>query len=539
MAVDRQRLVRLKVVPQHPAHTDPVPVTVRGPLRDGPVGTRLAVFDYNRDRDVAFPPARPTVRNFKAPDDPTDLHFQQLNAYAIAERAIWLMENELGRTVSWGFDASRLIVLPHAGEMANAFYSKDTTSLQFYSYRVGGSVQHTCLAHDIVAHETGHALLDAVRGRFSESYHPETAALHEGFADLAAVFAALSHDSVRNLMLTAGGEFRARSAIARIGDEFHGPGLEGRGALRDLADPGEIDFDGVLEPHLLSLKLTRGAFGALQAFFDRNRAQGDDPEKSLKIAHRALQRMVVRGLDYLPPADGTFEDFARAILAADVSANPADGRGYRAALAKLFVDNKIGSSVENLLPPSASTRPWTHDGLPWPPRTAAEAYLFLDQHRTRLALHPKPELRDFVVRRFDVSRAPAPRPAAEPSDTDIDNVVFGYEYPIDIELTGDRFGSLQGLWLTLRGGGTLVFDGKARLRAHARKPVTRPRVKATKDFLAAVINGRLGAVHPAGHGPMRTLAQRRPYSVSVGDQRLRFGANQAAGCGRRMPEEER
>jgi hypothetical protein len=426
-------------------------------------------------------------------------------------------------------------MLPHAGEMANAFYSKDTSSLQFYSYRVGGTTQHTCLVHDIVAHETGHALLDAVRGRYTESFHPETAALHEGFADLAAVFAALGHSSIRSQLLTKGGEFRTRNAIARIAEGFHGPGLAGQGALRDLADPGDVDFTGVLEPHRLSLKLTRGTFSALQRFFEINRAAGDKPEQALKIAHRALQRMVVRGLDYLPPADATFADFARAVLAADGGANPDDGRGYRRALAEIFAA-ALDRQADDLLPRRQSSRPWSHEDIPWPPRTTGEAYLFLDQHRGRLELSPDAELRDFVVRRFDVTRAPPGR-QTQP-DGDVDNVILAYEFPIDVQLTGRRFGSLEGMWITLRGGGTLVFDGRARLRAHSRKPDRPWRAKAALDFLAAVVNGRLGAVHPAGHGPMRLLATRRPYSLAVAAEGIRFGANHAAGCGRRMPAGE-
>jgi hypothetical protein len=44
----------------------------------------------------------------------------------VASRAIELVELELGRSLGWGFEANRLLVLPHAGYMANAFYSDDT-----------------------------------------------------------------------------------------------------------------------------------------------------------------------------------------------------------------------------------------------------------------------------------------------------------------------------------------------------------------------------------------------------------------------------
>jgi len=40
------------------------------------------------------------------------------------------------------------------------------------------------LAHDIVAHETTHAILDGMQRRLSTASNPDVLALHEGFADM-------------------------------------------------------------------------------------------------------------------------------------------------------------------------------------------------------------------------------------------------------------------------------------------------------------------------------------------------------------------
>src|SRR4029079_3396011 len=167
-----------------------------------------------------------------------DPRFHQLNAYAIAERATSLVESELGRLLNWGFEASRLIVLPHASHLANAFYEEDTHSLQLYSFRQpDGTVYHTSLVHDIVAHETGHALLDAVRDRYTEGNHRETAAVHEAIGDMAAVFAAFSHEVVRaQFLASAGPTLRAPNLVAAIAEDFESS-VDGALALRDLARP--------------------------------------------------------------------------------------------------------------------------------------------------------------------------------------------------------------------------------------------------------------------------------------------------------------
>ena len=142
IAAMRERLslagdsLTIPVIPQHPRLTpEPVLVKVKAPVYAGPVGSNLAVFDYDRERDRVLPPAIP-AKSGAFPDYPIDdPRFHQLNAYAIAGRAIDLVEHELGRILTWGFEASPLIVLPHAGYLANAFYEEDTHSLQLYSFR--------------------------------------------------------------------------------------------------------------------------------------------------------------------------------------------------------------------------------------------------------------------------------------------------------------------------------------------------------------------------------------------------------------------
>ena len=55
--------VPLWVIPQHPVKTpDPVEVKVKAPLNAGPVGSNVAVFDYDRERDRIISPAIPTDR---------------------------------------------------------------------------------------------------------------------------------------------------------------------------------------------------------------------------------------------------------------------------------------------------------------------------------------------------------------------------------------------------------------------------------------------------------------------------------------------
>jgi hypothetical protein len=526
-------LITLHVIPQHPhlSH-DPVPVHVRAPLLAGPVGAYLAVMDYNRDLDRLLPAATPGPDGSFPNFDIDDPRFAQLNAYAIASRVMELVDRELGRGLAWGFDGNRLIVLPHAGSMANAFYSEETQSLQFFSFLdEEGGLYHTSLVHDIVAHETGHAVLDAVRDRYTEANHPDTAAIHEAIGDLTAVLAALSHDVVRaKLLAETPDDLHRANVVANIAEEFEAAGPRGRlTSLRSLTTPGQPPDPNRRseEPHDRSLQFSRAVWDGLARLHASNRSRGNEPEPALELARKAVQRMLLRALDYLPPADATFEDFAGAMLAADRVANEADQLGFRAEVAGAFEDWGLAPSADAPLDLGASEGRWPVPAT-WPRLSPTEAYLFLDANRQRLAIAPHPEYRDFVLRSFQVTSRP-------PEHEDVDEIIFVYEYPVDVQLPEPPFRPpLAGLWLTMWGGGTLVFDPEGHLRHHAQKPVTKDRVDAAIEFLASShSSGGVTPLEPTPDDEARRAVASTPYLAEIVADQVTFRSNPAVRCGSR------
>src|SRR5262245_10457944 len=120
---------------------------------------------------------------------------------------------------------------PHAMQQANAFYSPDAHGILFGYFRaeqnnlghnLPGQTVFTCLSHDIIVHETAHAILDGLRSHFMEQTNPDVAAFHEAFADLVALFRHFTH---REVLL---------DAIQRTGGRLYTPALKGD-AIADLA----------------------------------------------------------------------------------------------------------------------------------------------------------------------------------------------------------------------------------------------------------------------------------------------------------------
>lgn len=180
-------------------------------LAPGPTGYRVKVVDYNATERRAYA-ARQQYQDGETLLDPfapgenetlldpayqarviADPNFHAQNCYAVAMRTLGLFERALGRRVAWSSGGHQLHIAPHAFALANAFYSEPDRALMFgYFFAADGKPIFTALSHDVVAHETTHAVLDGLRTRYTEPSGPDQAAFHEGFADVVALLSIFS-----------------------------------------------------------------------------------------------------------------------------------------------------------------------------------------------------------------------------------------------------------------------------------------------------------------------------------------------------------
>ncbi len=138
----------------------------------------------------------------------------------------------------------RLRIYPHALREANAYYSPAKKALLFGYFpaparAVGAGPSRrtvfTCLSHDIIAHETTHALLDGMHRRFNEPSNPDVLAFHEAFADLVALFQHFSLPEVlRHQIAATRGDLDSQNLLGELAQQF-GQATGKRGALRERA----------------------------------------------------------------------------------------------------------------------------------------------------------------------------------------------------------------------------------------------------------------------------------------------------------------
>ena len=347
-------------------------------LEAGPRGPRFWVVDYDSTgRHLVAPAPDPWADAIAStPDDrlATDPAVRAQNVYVIAARTLAAFEHALGRRLGWGFSGHQLYLVPAAFAEANAFYDPDSSAILFGYFEPadtpGGPTVYCSLSHDVVAHETTHAILDGLRRRFEEPSLPDQAAFHEAFADIVAltsvfsmtetVLALVPGDPVSGMVdedrVTVGA--LARTALLGLAEQFGAAiRVHGGDALRRsvtlAADPGLLSQAAYQEPHARGEILVAAVANALLEIWTKRlvdvHAEGT-PLHRTRVAEEGsktagnLLTMCIRAIDYLPPVDLSFDDFATALLAADEEMVPDDRHGYRDTLRDAFHRYGIGDA---------------------------------------------------------------------------------------------------------------------------------------------------------------------------------------------------
>ncbi len=374
-------------------------VTIQLPWEDqlalGPVDDYLEVVDYDPASQAFYAPVYLNDEHLLAQDGlhPSEGNpqFHQQMVYAVARTTISHFERALGRRALWsphkvqGNENSNdefvehLRIYPHALREANAYYSPLKKALLFGYFpasttdpgeNMPGGMVFTCLSHDIVAHETTHALLDGLHRRFIEPTNVDVWALHEAVADIVALFQHFTHPKVlRHQIARTRGDLEKQNLLAELAYQF-GQAIGRYGALRsalgkvdpktkkwipEKPDPEKIHY--TTEPHARGAILVAAIFDAFLTIYKWRIADllriatggsGVLPpgelhpdlverlaQEAAKTARHILQ-MCIRALDYCPPVDVDFGDYLRALITADKDLVTDDRYNYRIAVIDAF-----------------------------------------------------------------------------------------------------------------------------------------------------------------------------------------------------------
>lgn len=227
----------------------------------------------------------------------------------------------------------------------NAFYTR--TGLEFFHRTVAGVEVFSAQSPEIVRHETGHAVLDALRPQLWNAAMHEADALHEAFGDISALLTALQMESLRVTVLTeTQGNLELSSRVSRVAEQLGWairqlkPDRADPDCLRNMSnsffyrDPVELPPVGPANtltsgPHSFS-RVFSGAF--LKAVAGIFRQQAVQDQAALAKAAETAGQLLVDAVVSAPVVSGYYAQIAGHMIAADQRRfGGANGRSLRSA----------------------------------------------------------------------------------------------------------------------------------------------------------------------------------------------------------------
>ncbi len=366
------------------------------PLQPGPVGSILEIDPTGAPSPLAAPPLdlddpALLLSSGLAPT-PANGQFHLQMTYAVAMLTYGAFRRALGRDIAWACGSEernggrvRLVVRPFAFEARNAYYDREAGGIGFGYFRAGrnpaghtvpNGLVFTALSHDVVVHETTHALLDALRSEFYVPTNPDVLGFHEGFADLVALFQHFTYaEVVEEAIRDCRGTLSRATLLTTLAQEF---GFASSTPDRPSALRSAIDVEGILpfdsdelgpggkglrvyrkdmEEHGLGSVLVSAVFEAFVTIVRRRSERlfhiaGLAPDEIgqatlgaelvTALAQEAQEvaghflNICIRAIDYCPPVDLELGEYLRAIITADCDLLQEDKWGYREALMRSF-----------------------------------------------------------------------------------------------------------------------------------------------------------------------------------------------------------
>jgi len=488
-------------------------------LAPGPRGYRVTVIDYDASSGKLYAAWEPDHDGAYADKSKEDLlrdpRFHAQNVYAIVMRTLARFEFALGRRLAWGFDGQQIKIAPHAFAVANAFYSRQDQALLFGYYPGSdGGIIFTCLAHDIIVHETTHAILDGLRERYLDVSYPDQQAFHEGFADVVALLStfslrdvvaqafadkgpaiprdALEIDALRRSMLFALGrevgveltkarrDALRRDALRRSVELPPSKGLKDRSEYHEPHRRGEILVAAVMNAFLGAWRARLQTLGEREpGRLDRDRVIEEGAD-----AANCLLTMAIRALDYAPPVDLRFDDYLSALLTSDAELRPDDTKYcYREHLRTWFdaygIEPPEGTKggLWERAPADLSYEGIHVDALQ---RNREEVFRFLWENRGALQLDEDAYSRVLSVR---------PSVRVAPDGFVLRETVAEYKQVLHLPAgkLPDPIRAPAGVpkkqEVAVHGGGVLIFDEFGRLKYHIYQRLRSDRQTARLEFL--------------------------------------------------------
>jgi hypothetical protein len=254
-----------------------------------------------------------------------------------------------GRSLDNWAAVGELAVNPRAGNnLFNAFYNRK--GLSFFCGLDRKDGRSICMANspDVVSHETGHAILDALRPDLWNVQSAEIWAFHEAFADVIAIQSVLQHAVVvERVLAETNGDIGRTNMVSKLGEEVGISLGLWHHCIRDAstkfvyADPSTLptkapEFQLSSECHSFGRVFLGMWYDMMVAIYNQLKLSTNNVS-ALEQARDIAARYLIRACLVVPKTPQFFKAMAETMLAAD----RADGGMYSEIMRQVFVNRHV------------------------------------------------------------------------------------------------------------------------------------------------------------------------------------------------------
>ena len=271
-------------------------------------------------------------------------------------QAINLMNKTLRTPIINWSSTTNLIVQPRAGRQFNAYYDRKALRFFFANDPVNRNTVYAVNSSDVRQHETGHALLDAIRPDLFNLQAFEVWAFHEAFGDIHAIINLLQSDfAIDYILKETNNNLNQSCILSKLAEEMGtaiydvtgGRGGHTSGVLRNAyngftyIEPEKLprntsDDQLSSEPHNFSRVFLGAWYDILVAIYNFEKSNLP-PKEALIKTRDILTFYTFNAISNAPATIRFYDSFAKAILVQDKINNYA----YNQLINDVFIKRNI------------------------------------------------------------------------------------------------------------------------------------------------------------------------------------------------------
>jgi hypothetical protein len=228
----------------------------------------------------------------------------------------------------------QLKVVPRAGEDLNAYYDRKHLKFFFALNPTTMKPFYTVDSGDIVAHELGHAILDALRPDFWNVQALEIWSFHESFGDVTAIANIMRHPEILERAITeTGGDLLKSNIISKLAEEFgqvlyalvegqHGyksHSLRDASTVFKYKNPKSLPTDGrndelIAECHSFGRTFVSAWYRIVVGIYQIEMKAGKKPVEALTIASNSAYKLLIGAVIKSPRVNKYYEVVSKLMI---------------------------------------------------------------------------------------------------------------------------------------------------------------------------------------------------------------------------------